>query len=119
MNTRYRDRNANLRTQFLRIIKRAGPSAWPKLFHNLRASRQTELTARFPLHVVCEWIGNSAAIASKHYLQVTEDHFAEALAGIELFEQTSAERSAESAADVQQKAQQHCGAPCTTNLKHR
>jgi hypothetical protein len=77
--TRYRDTNANLRTQFLRIIKRAGLKPWPKLFHNLRATRQTELTAAFPLHVVCEWIGNSAPIADKHYLQVTDDHFAKAL----------------------------------------
>ena len=43
------------------------------------ASRQTELTARFPLHVVCEWIGNSAPIADKHYLQVTDDHYADAV----------------------------------------
>ncbi|MBW3598530.1 MAG: tyrosine-type recombinase/integrase [Planctomycetes bacterium] len=76
--TRYRDQNANLRTQLLRIIKRAGVEPWPKLFHNLRASRQTELTSSFPLHVVCEWIGNSAPIADKHYLQVTEAHFAQA-----------------------------------------
>jgi len=75
--TRYRDANANLRTQFLRIIKRAGLKPWPRLFHNLRASRQTELTARFPLHVVCDWIGNSAPIADKHYLQVTDAHYAE------------------------------------------
>ena len=77
--TRYRDRNANLRTQLLRIIKRASVKPWPKLFHNLRASRQTELTARFPLHVVCDWIGNSAPIAAKHYLQVTDDHYADAV----------------------------------------
>jgi len=78
--TRYRDRNANLRTQLLWILKRAGVKPWPKLFHNLRASRQTELTARFPLHVCCEWIGNSAPIADKHYLQVTDDHYADAIA---------------------------------------
>ena len=77
--TRYRDRNANLRTQLLRIIKGAGVKPWPKLVHNLRASRQTELTARFPLHVVCEWIGNSAPIADKHYLQVTDDHYSDAV----------------------------------------
>ena len=64
--TRYRNRNANLRTHLLRIIKRTGVNCWPKLFHNLRASRQTELTARFPLHVVCGWIDNSAPIADKH-----------------------------------------------------
>src|SRR5262249_42560705 len=66
--TRYRDKNANLRTAFLKIIKRAGVKPWPKVFHNLRASRETELAAQFPIHVVCQWIGNSAAIAAKHYL---------------------------------------------------
>ena len=35
-------RNCNLRTQFERIIKRAGLEPWPRLFHNLRASRETE-----------------------------------------------------------------------------
>jgi len=79
--TRYRDQTANLRTQLLRIIRRAGLEPWPKPFHNLRASRQTELTAKFPLHVVCTWLGNSAPIADKHYLQVTEGHYAEAAAG--------------------------------------
>jgi hypothetical protein len=76
--TRFRDANVNLRTQFLRVIKRAGLTPWPRLFHNLRASRQTELTDRFPLHVVCKWLGNSAPIADKHYLQVTDAHYADA-----------------------------------------
>lgn len=51
--TKYHDRNANLRMQLSRIIERAAQKPWPKLFHNLWAGRQTELTARFPLHVVC------------------------------------------------------------------
>ena len=77
--TRYREGNQNLRTQLERIIRRAGFSAWPKLFQNLRSTRETELTERFPIHVVCEWIGNSVPVAAKHYLQVTDDHYAEAL----------------------------------------
>ena len=72
-----RTKNANWRTQLLRIIDRAGLKAWPRVFHNMRASRQTELTARFPLHVVCSWLGNSAPIADKHYLQITDSHFAD------------------------------------------
>jgi integrase len=40
---RYRKRNANLRTQLERIIERAGLEAWPKLFQNLRSTRETEL----------------------------------------------------------------------------
>lgn len=72
---RYRDRNANLRTQLERIIGRAGLVAWPKLFQNLRSTRETELAANFPIHVVCAWIGNTEAIAAKHYLQVTDADF--------------------------------------------
>jgi len=78
--SRYRDSNTNLRTQLERVIKRAGLTPWPKLFQNLRSTRETELAESFPIHVVCEWIGNSEAVAKRHYLQVTEDHFAKAVA---------------------------------------
>ncbi len=74
----YRDAAQNLRTQLLRILRRAVVSPWPRLFHNLRASRETELAAEYPLHVVCDWIGNTERIAAKHYLQVTEEDFKKA-----------------------------------------
>lgn len=73
--TRYRETSVNLRTQLTRIIKRAGVPTWDKLFHNLRATRETELMESFPAHVVCAWIGNSQAVAQRHYLQVTDEHF--------------------------------------------
>lgn len=38
--TRYRDTNANLRTQLTGICRRAGIKTWPRLFQNLRASIQ-------------------------------------------------------------------------------
>jgi integrase len=76
--TRCRDDGVNLRTQLERILERAGLVPWPKLFHNLRASRQTELAERYPIHVVCAWLGNSARIAGEHYLQVTETHYVQA-----------------------------------------
>lgn len=76
--TRYRNTNANLRTQLLKIIVRAGLEPWPKLFQNLRSSRETELADEFPMHVACAWIGNSQLVAMKHYLQITDDHFARA-----------------------------------------
>lgn len=79
--TRYRERNANLRTQLKRIIHRAGLDAWPRLFHNLRSTRQTELCEDFPTHVVCAWLGNSEDVALDHYLQVTDAHFERATAG--------------------------------------
>lgn len=72
---RYRDGNQNLRTQLERIIRRAGLKPWPKLFQNLRSSRQTELERKHPSHVVCAWIGNSLRVAAKHYLQVTDADF--------------------------------------------
>jgi integrase len=73
--SRCRNNGVNLRTRLGKIIARAGLTPWPKLFHNLRASRQTELAERYPIHVVCAWLGNSTAIAAEHYLQVTEDHY--------------------------------------------
>jgi len=79
--TRYQGSNTNLRTQMLRIIRRAGVQPWPRLFHNLRASRQTELTNDYPTHVVADWLGNSPAIAQRHYLQTTEEHFQRAAGG--------------------------------------
>jgi integrase len=38
----------NLRTEFLRLIRRAGLTPWPRLFHTLRASCETDLLANFP-----------------------------------------------------------------------
>ncbi len=74
-------RGCNLRTTFEKIIRRAGLAAWPRLFHNLRASRETELMERFPIQVVTAWMGNTPTIALKHYLQVTDQHFQAALEG--------------------------------------
>jgi hypothetical protein len=76
---RYRVSTVNLRTRLLKNIKRAGLEPWPKLWQNMRASRETELVETFPSHVVAEWVGHSVAIANKHYLQVTEEHFAKAV----------------------------------------
>jgi len=72
-------KNCNLSTTFKKIIARAGLTPWKRPFHNLRSSRQTELAERFPSHVVCDWLGNSEDIARKHYLQVTDQHFADAI----------------------------------------
>ena len=76
-------KNSNLRTEMTRLLRRAGVSGWPRLFHALklqegRASRQTELQREFPQHVVCSWLGNSPRIAQQSYLLVTEDDFAKA-----------------------------------------
>ena len=81
------------------------------------------MTEKFPLHVVCNWIGNSAVIAAKHYLQVTDAHFVQATqatggAAQGLVSQVgggSAEGGAKCGAlqrqKVAQKAAQHLAAP--------
>ncbi len=76
--TRYRNANANLRTQLQRIIAKAGLETWPKLFANLRASRATELASQHPAHVAAAWLGHSTLVANKHYWQVTEADFEQA-----------------------------------------
>ncbi len=72
--------NSNLRTTLLKIIRRAGLKSWPRPFHNMRASRETELVERYPVQVVTAWLGNSPKVAMKHYLMTTDSHFASAVA---------------------------------------
>ena len=74
-----RYRTTNPRTQMERLIKRADVKAWPRIFHNLRGSLETELLeAGFDVHVVCRWLGHSMKIAHKHYLKVTDEQLAKA-----------------------------------------
>ena len=75
--------NCNLRTTFGRLVKRAGLESWPRLFHNLRSSRETELLEEFPVHVVAQWLGHDAKVCLKHYAQTTESHFERAARGAE------------------------------------
>jgi integrase len=72
---RLRDPKMNLRTQFERIIAKAGVKPWPRLFHNMRASCATDWVERFPAHVVAGWLGHSPMIAAQHYLQTRDAHF--------------------------------------------
>ena len=67
--------NCNLRTQFKRLILRAGLTPWERIFHAMRASLETDLMKSHPLHVVCAWLGNTPKIAMRHYLQVTPADF--------------------------------------------
>ena len=86
---RYRDGNANLRTQLLRIIRKAGLKPWPKLFQNLRASRATELAAEHPGHVAANWLGHSNTVADKHYRQLTDADFERALRAVNALQQSA------------------------------
>jgi integrase len=69
----------NLRTQMIRILKKAEIKVWPKLFQNLRSSRESELIKVHGVEVACQWIGNTPAVAMKHYLQITDEDYEKAL----------------------------------------
>ncbi len=102
-------KSCNLRTQFTRIVRRAGLKPWPKLFHALRSSRETELAKDYPIHVVTAWLGNTPAVAMKHYLLTTDDDFERAARGDSKYAalQISPKEAAPSAAhDVQIPMQQ-------------
>ena len=77
--SRYRSRRQNLRSEFTRLITRVGVKPWPRLFQNLRASRETELMAEFPAKDVASWIGNSVPVAMKHYAMATDESFQRAI----------------------------------------
>jgi integrase len=95
-------RNCNLRTQFGRIVKRAGSEPWPRLFHNLRASRETELAQEYPVHVATAWLGNTPRVALKHDLMPTEADYQRAAGGGD----QAAQKTAHSGDDSAQKAAQ-------------
>lgn len=67
--------SCNLRTTFEKIIHRAGLEQWPRVFHALRASCESDLAREYPITTVCKWIGNTVAIAQRHYVQVTDADF--------------------------------------------
>ncbi len=73
-----RRKAANLRTGLIRILRKAGIRPWKKLFHNLRASRQTELVKLVPDHLVCAWLGNSPQVAKHHYLMNLDEDYSKA-----------------------------------------
>ena len=64
---------ANLRSGLIDYMKRAGVTPWARLFHSMRASRQTELEKDFGLAAACAWLGNTQSVAKQHYLLVTSE----------------------------------------------
>ena len=67
--------SALIRKQFTHILKKGGIPVWPKLFNNLRATRDTELQEVYPLHKVCAWMGHTAEVSLRHYTQMREEDF--------------------------------------------
>ena len=67
--------STNYRKGLKEIILKAGLLPWPKLFNNLRSTRETELAKNYSLQAATAWIGNTPKIALGHYLQVTEQEW--------------------------------------------
>lgn len=65
---RLRRGSDNPRQHFGRLIRRAGLQPWPRPWHNLRASRETELLREYELATVARWLGHSVAVAARHYV---------------------------------------------------
>ncbi len=118
--TRYRDKSVNLRTQLSKIIRRAGLEPWPKLFQNLRSTRETELfkMTNGNVKAVCTWIGNSPKVALEHYAQVTEADLQEA-AKMSLLNdaENQAQKTAHNAAHLAQNTAQHHAARSSKELQ--
>jgi len=68
-------KSCNLRTTFEKIVRRSGVEPWPRLWHNLRASCESDLAQSFPIAVVTKWLGNTVAVAMRHYVDATDKMF--------------------------------------------
>lgn len=64
---------ANVRNQMYSLCDKAGVQRWPKIFQNLRSTRQTTLERFYPRGTVCAWMGNTEDVAEAHYVQEMEE----------------------------------------------
>jgi hypothetical protein len=94
------------------LIPRSCQKPWPKLFVNLRSTRQTELVQEHPIHLVCHWLGHSALIAREHSVQIRDEDFAAAANPFSLGPETGgAESGALSEERAAQTPEGHAGLP--------
>jgi integrase len=97
--------SVNLRNRFKRLLSKAGVTAWPRLFQNLRASFSTDLVERFPSHVAAAWCGHTVAIQQSAYLIQRDAHFKAATQGASLLGAPHASSATNSTTTSQDPAQ--------------
>ena len=95
--------DAYLRKVVRKAIERAGAAPWRYVFHALRASCETDLAERYPIHVVARWIGHDIRIAQKHYLRTLDEHFDRAARG----EEKAVHFPVQQASEMVRKTPQH------------
>jgi len=93
--------NANFRGRFLGILRRAGVEPWPRPWHSLRSSCVSDLVTAFPLTVVIKWMGHTAAVSLRHYVDTLDREFERAASWRP---ESEAKSEAESEAQVKQNA---------------
>ena len=67
--------------QARRLRQRLALPAWPRFWQNMRATRESEIYAQYGQVPATKWIGNSPAVAMKHYAMVGDDDLARAVSG--------------------------------------
>ena len=102
----YANANQMYKKAVVKYVRAAGLSLWPKLFQNLRSTRDTELRETFPSHVVNRWIGHTQEIAEQFYLQTTEAHFLRASLTPEEAAQKAAQNPAQNGAELDSRKTQ-------------
>lgn len=96
--------HSNAATTAAKMVDAAGFASWPKFWNSLRASRETDLMDLYGLRKACAWIGNSPAVAIKHYSLMRATDF------------TDAGRAAKDAA---RQGSQGMNEPCTLETGER
>ena len=72
--TRFSTTNSNLDKPLKKIIEAAGLVPWAKLFHNMRASCETQwLKEGARADLVANWIGHSVKVQNLNYVQHTDE----------------------------------------------
>jgi hypothetical protein len=69
----------NTATQLRRYIKAAGLDVWPRVWQNIRVTRENELELEDHREfAVRAWIGHTQKVAENNYLKITEEDFEKA-----------------------------------------
>ena len=67
---------ADFADRIVKLIKEAGYEPWPKILHNLRKNRATELLAQFPPQSVAAWLGHDVSVLLEYYAIIKSEDFA-------------------------------------------
>ncbi len=68
-----------LRQRVYRAIDSLGMDRWPRVFHSVRATRQTQLKELFGEKVACDWVGNSTDVFRQNYELIDDEIFTRAV----------------------------------------